>query len=294
MGLTADGWLGLNLPLPEESSYSYTRDHGLLRTATTTPQPRQRRIRTVRPRQFSVSVILTQQELRIAESALSSHGYSWFVMPLISGRDVGVTEHMVRLIEPWSVSCVDWDRYEMTMRLEDSDIVLMDRTICFIDESTPYTSDDSSGKTIGPLWVTDRDAWRALIGSAYSSRVICFDVKPRHNNPSWPYASGEVAPCPIITTPRVSQPIPVNGQTFSVDWLYNQIRSQFGYWTASRRVLRAFVDVSISLDASNYIAALQVFAATYSNEWDVKILQCSNERWLRWIINAEQGIKDCV
>lgn len=119
MTLTTLGWIGLNLPLPEESSYSYTRDHGLLRTASDAPQPRQRRLRTVRPRQFSVSVILTQAELQIAEAALQADGYSWFIMPLLSGRDVGITEHMVRLIEPWSVSCVDWDRYEMTMKLEE-------------------------------------------------------------------------------------------------------------------------------------------------------------------------------
>ena len=119
MILQTFGWLGLNLPLPEESSYGYTRDHGLLRTASDTPQPRQRRIRTVRPRQFSVSVILTQQELQIAEAALQADGYSWFVMPLLSGRDANIVEHTVRLIEPWSVSCVDWDRYEMTLSLED-------------------------------------------------------------------------------------------------------------------------------------------------------------------------------
>lgn len=294
MTLAIDGWLGLNLPLPEESSYSYTRDHGLLRTSITTPQPRQRRIRTVRQRQFSVSVVLTQAELQIAEPALQAEGYSWFVMPLLSGRDVGVVEHMVRLIEPWSVACVDWDQYEMTLKLEEADIALMDRTICFIDEATPYTGGDTSGQTIGADWVTDRDAWTDLIGTAYSIRVLCFDVENSTENAVWPYASGETLPCPIITTPRVSPEIPVEGETFSVEWLYGQIRERFGYWPTIQRTLRAFVDTSGSLDASNYIAALQTFAVDYASEWNVVILQCDNERWLRWIINAEQGVEDCV
>ena len=32
IALSTLGWLGLNLPLPNESGCGYTRDHGLLRT----------------------------------------------------------------------------------------------------------------------------------------------------------------------------------------------------------------------------------------------------------------------
>jgi hypothetical protein len=114
-------WTDLDLPVPETTSYGYTVDAGLQRTPFSTANPKQRRKYETNKRIFSVAVQLTQAQLAIAESNIQLHGYTWFTMPLLSGRDETdvVSDHSVRLIDNYQVSAVGWNLYKLSMTLED-------------------------------------------------------------------------------------------------------------------------------------------------------------------------------
>jgi len=113
-------WSNLGLPTPEVAGYGYTIDAGILRTPFASSHQRQRRQHTTNKRTFTVSVLLTQSQVRTATAFLETSGFSWFSMDLLSGhRDAEViASHCVKVVNNFTLSAVGANYYRLEMTLE--------------------------------------------------------------------------------------------------------------------------------------------------------------------------------
>ncbi len=309
--VTSLGWLGANLPLPLVSGYQYGANDLLVRTQMASGVYRQRRQWRDGYRTASMTFEIDRVRLSEIEEFLNEHGSDWFQMPLVTGDNpsaVAIT-HTVRLAGNPSVSSLQANQIQVTIPLDIQSATSVDSpaeglaalTICLIDESSPYvgsTLDSWKGTTIGAYWIQDLTDFFAMTGG-YTERAVVFDVR-RNADPTltyaqeaiWPYASGQPLPCPIYDTPRGHYARPVDGQLLTGEWLYTRIRAHFGVRTYIRRV-RIFIDNSGSMSRVHVATGLDELIAAHSDEFIFDEYECPNERWLRWLINAERGILDC-
>ena len=171
---------------------------------------------------------------------------------------------------------------EITLRILCSSIKLRGLTICFIDESSPVYNPNPTA-----TWNTDLSDLVSYTGKTWHDEMIVFVPLPttQSNTVSpWVYPVGVSPPCRVIETPR-------NGG--GGNFIYNHIISIFGKRN-NKRDLYVFVDVSGSMDYSTVSSTLSELYSQYSEEFNFIELTCSNERWIRWILNSEMGIPDCV
>jgi hypothetical protein len=103
------------------NSYGYSIDSALTRTPFATAHPRQAKRSTNYQHTYSVSFLVTQEELRTAKVFLQAFGFKWFTMPLITGQEATqvVSDRIVRLIEDEKVQAVGFDTYELSFKVEE-------------------------------------------------------------------------------------------------------------------------------------------------------------------------------
>lgn len=113
-------WSNLGLPHPEAAGYGYTIDAGLLRTPFASAHPRQKRQHVGDKRTFTVSVLLTQPQVRTAVAFLEAEGFTWFAIDLLSGQSDAeiIASHCVRVIDNFTISAVGNGHYRLEMTLE--------------------------------------------------------------------------------------------------------------------------------------------------------------------------------
>lgn len=164
----ANGWEALGLPAPQASDYGYDVDTGLQRTPFETAQPRQRKRHTAWNRTFTLSFLLSQAELQIAEAALKADGYSWFQMKLVSRGGV-LVDHLVRLIEPWSVSAFSPEFFTLSLQVESGCNLLsqIGPAKWYNPETGQYDLDTAEG-TVGE----EPDTWVARVANSVDGYPI--------------------------------------------------------------------------------------------------------------------------
>lgn len=166
--------------------------------------------------------------------------------------------------------------HDLKMYINCSSIKLRGLTICFIDESESIYSPN-----VTSTWLLDYNDLVSYTGKTWHDEMIVF-VPGTSSQRVYPV--GAAPPCKIVDTPR-------NGG--GGDFIYNELISVFGRRN-TKRDLYVYVDVSGSMSYSTVSSTLSHLYANYSEEFNFIELTCSNERWIRWILNAELGIPDCV
>ncbi len=138
-------WSDLELPPPQAPGYGYTVDSGLVRTQFATAHPLQRQDYTTGKRTFTISVQLTQAQLKLATNYLEVSGFTWFSMDLLSGQSDSeiVSSHCVRLTKDYSVSALGYDLYTLSAEVEQ----LVERSIIVTSQMYPMDVVDDMGQT---------------------------------------------------------------------------------------------------------------------------------------------------
>lgn len=114
---------GLGLPYPEANGYAYTVASGVARTSFDAARPRQKPLNSLNLRTFTLSVLLRQSQLGVAERFLGSYGGTWFTIPVLGGAEsLPIIDMRVRLTGSFSVSAVGYDLYRMELPLESRKI----------------------------------------------------------------------------------------------------------------------------------------------------------------------------
>lgn len=125
-----DAWTGLwpdscgfSAPRPRLSGYTYSRDAGLQRTKMLSGATRQRRRWTDGRRKAQISVEVPTGALYVFEEFLANFGYSWFLMPLVTGDNGGPTAelHSVRVIADPTFGEVVGETVVATLEIEIQD-----------------------------------------------------------------------------------------------------------------------------------------------------------------------------
>ena len=97
-------WSDLGFPCVNAGGYGYGLDLGIARPAVDSAIPDQK-VTWVEPlKTFNVSCTVPPEMLSEIEAFFVTEAYDWFTMPLVSGADVGLVDHTVRAIGPYSLS----------------------------------------------------------------------------------------------------------------------------------------------------------------------------------------------
>jgi len=166
--------------------------------------------------------------------------------------------------------------------------------LCLIDEvmDTYYFADTKQPTT---AWGTDLEAFELL---DIADRVLVLNIARDTNGSIWPvYPSQAIPPveppCDIVPAPRNIPAWPIDGEPLTGAWIYQQVIAAFGTSQVTRD-LWVFVDTSGSMDRTAIAVGLDDFLANYAGKFIVTEKACPNERWMRWVVNAAAGVRDCT
>lgn len=160
-------WAALGLPYPETSGYKYSIDAGLLRSSISTAQPRQKRQYETNQRSFSVSWVVSYEQLQIAEPYLQQHGYSWFPLQLLSGYlPEPIVTLCVRLTDDYSVEPAGAGHYRIKATLEQ----LVERSVLVTTHLYPLEYVDEGGSSL-PATGFFGDTFRSVFSEVASSQL---------------------------------------------------------------------------------------------------------------------------
>lgn len=153
-------------------------------------------------------------------------------------------------------------------------------TICFIDEAAPLYSPD-----VTSTWMEDYNELIEYSGKQWHDEMIVF--VPNTSSESV-HPVGADLPCPVIRVPRDG-----SGNDLTGELLYSNMVNYFGLKQGIRDVY-VYIDVSGSMNYDTIRGGIEQLYSNYSDKFNFIELQCNNERWIRWILNAEYGIQDCT
>ena len=115
-----ESWSDYGLPCPLVSGYQYGVDGGLIATPFDIGWSNRGRRWSTNPRIFLLTFSVTAVELKSVQEFADQYGYSWFVIPLITG-DTGTStpsDHIVRIISNLSITAVMPDRHTVSFQVE--------------------------------------------------------------------------------------------------------------------------------------------------------------------------------
>jgi hypothetical protein len=145
------------LPPAQSSDYQYEIYSGLVRTPFVAAHPRQMRKTRTNRHTFILSWLVTQAELKTAKAFLQTYGFTWFTMPLLSGRTATPIDTLiVRVIADDKVEALGWDTYKLSLQVEEkvAGALSLEGTI-YNEVPTPYyyPQDGCQSCTIVPVTV---------------------------------------------------------------------------------------------------------------------------------------------
>lgn len=124
--------------------------------------------------------------------------------------------------------------------------------------------------------------------------IRMFDVERDHNsNHVYPRHDDNASSPPIQVDicPRNNPEILVNGEAFTADWLKSRVDeicpNPQNMSITPRLVI--FIDDSGSMSRSAIAEGLNEFHDKYGHLYNITEVECSNEQWLLWFMNAAEG-----
>lgn len=176
-----------------------------------------------------------------------------------------------------------------------------DYIIIFIDESSEYANPNGGAPT--GFWTSDLSTFNTLNNNKFIdiNKIILFHV--RQSNCSrgliFPTVGSNTYGMPIplsrvVDTPRGSPSCLVNNQALSGSWINDRFNSLMGPIDKSISRIRIFIDSSGSMRRVNINPAITDYESTLARSGiNYSTLECSTERWLRWIVNIYNGQLIC-
>jgi len=213
-----------------------------------------------------------------------------------------LTEFVMQYFETHSPCCGGTPTTTTTTTAAPNVIGINDIVLSFSDEAKPVYVE--SGGTAGIGWVPDVDYWIANMSAFNPNNFLTFDIGVSFED-LYPTV-GVVAPYDappngvsnIINIARPTEGDPISQAAFYAS-LKETLETKYGIniWndlaTQSRRIVM-FIDTSGSMDRATIglgIDEFELFLTTNGITWQE--LTCSNEQWIRWLVNSALNVIDC-
>lgn len=181
-------------------------------------------------------------------------------------------------------------------------ININDIVLSFSDEASPgYVNGGAAGTEWGP----DIDYWIANMSSFDPNKFLTFDIGASFGDlyPTIgvvpPYDAPPNGVSNVINIVRPVAGDSVTQAAFAAS-IKTTLETKYGVsiWndlvTQSRRIIM-FIDVSGSMNRNTIglgIDEFELFLTTNGITWTE--LQCSNERWVKWLVNSALNVSDCL